>query len=620
MDPEADGFGSENQPLQEWNPGMGYPGQGSINTLVNGGTNGQYGQLGNGVYSPDISGYQQLSPQLQQQYQQDVNQGYAQQQAALAQNGPADSPYKAQEDQNAQWGYNPTTSTGQAYTSWGGATTAPGSYQLTAAQAQANPQLAQALGNIQQYQTANSGFGALLGAANGRISGGGTSGEGGGGEDPAPSGSTGITGVTPQALQQGQGAGGLFGDSNTSSLSGSGQGMMSAPMGAPVGTGGLSAFTPQGQDQLSAYGQSQGIPPQYSPSGTSTGTGVMSYPGADSYPGTRGGTGIMNYGGGNDQSVWSNPDMQAFGHSQEQPSLAQAPVNNPGSVGPYAQQWPSTPYSPPASPPDFGGVINPTGVPYSPETNALSGNSTPWTPQSAGIAPAPLEAGTGLNFNARTGQSQFFSGNTSGGGYNSAPSSTGANLAPSGWGSADSGTGTPSSGNGNQNLDAPASSGISSPANDTFSSGGGNTGMPGQSNYGGTMPSFGQIAGDAYNNLSNTVQSGLRSFGIGTGAPSGLPSQANGSGIQNFGTGFDQGVFDNSPVNGFGTPGTIGNNSVAQTSKYLSQNSNGGMGGMNGNSFYGPLGTQQPSYQYGSTTPFSQRFTGSTSQSPFTQR
>jgi hypothetical protein len=262
----------------------------------NNGTNGQYAMGGGGVYQPYATGYDQLNPIMQQQYQQLVNQNWAQNQMQTAMALPQDSPYKSTMVQQALGGFDPR-GTGQAYNADAQPTTAPSASMLTPQQLAQDPQLASALGSVSQYEQANRGIPLGLGAA---------SMDSGAGYDMSnfsdPSQGSGSP-ITPTA--QSLAPGGLFGDSP----SGQAQGMLSAPMGAPQGMN-MGQSTPSGglSGGLPGYSTAPGglFGDSLSPSGTQTGPGIMSYPGASTYGSTPGGTSINNYRGADQQSVFGN--------------------------------------------------------------------------------------------------------------------------------------------------------------------------------------------------------------------------------------------------------------------------------------------------------------------------
>ena len=171
---------------------------------------------GFGQNAPGLNANTTLSPELEQQVNQIILAGqrvkFAQDAAAL----PDGSPYKATLDQEAQWGYNPMRSDGQAYNAYGGAENVlpeGAGYAYVAQMAslagmQVPPMLAEALQAADGYERNNPVGGALSGGGGGFADGGDN---GGGGFSSG--GLISSDSPTPASLAPG----GLFGDDISSS-------------------------------------------------------------------------------------------------------------------------------------------------------------------------------------------------------------------------------------------------------------------------------------------------------------------------------------------------------------------------------------------------------------------
>jgi len=219
-----------------YQPSRGYTGMNGEGSLAPNFDTPQYAQNGFGQYAPNLDPNQAMDPSLGGEaarlHQEMFRQQIERQIASL----PKDSPYLAELHQELAWGGNPMKEVIGAHTNSAGQVLDPGNFGnsfgafSSAAQHggfQLSPQMAAFIQKRDKYQQALQATGLSYGATSGN---GATSFGGGDGGADAFGGSAGIDATEhlrqQKAFDLGKmtAPGGLFGDSNTSSLPGSGAG------------------------------------------------------------------------------------------------------------------------------------------------------------------------------------------------------------------------------------------------------------------------------------------------------------------------------------------------------------------------------------------------------------
>lgn len=174
---------------------------------------------GFGQYTPGLVASQTLPQYLEQEVNRIMLAGNGKKIASLAQALPPDSPYKAELDQESQWGYNPQRSDGQAYNADGAAEwvlNPGGEYNQVAQAAQLAgvtmpSDLVTALKSIDASYAAATGNGSFNYGSSGGGDGGTNFGDGTGGGD-AGGGGYSVGGQGGNMDAPGQGFGELFGE------------------------------------------------------------------------------------------------------------------------------------------------------------------------------------------------------------------------------------------------------------------------------------------------------------------------------------------------------------------------------------------------------------------------